>query len=249
MRTSISDTESYVKVCRDAVSDEVVFSTFKSIVAYTHVLEHVSYELGVQYLDWILEHMPGAVRYFDLFRTNDAIGSPKTYSYGEYGTFSPTTLRYIKVLAEMVGLFDNLEGMKIIEIGCGYGGQAKIIQDAFSISRHDIIDLPEVKDLAFKYASRLGFVLGSETDEEYDLLISNYAFTELNSVLQDAYLNSLFHRCKRGYITCNFTSVGYGISSLSMDALISRVGHAVTLIPEVPLTSASNVIMAWGMDE
>ena len=42
--------QNYLKVCRDAATDERVFKTFKSDPSYNVVLEHVSFLQGMGYL-------------------------------------------------------------------------------------------------------------------------------------------------------------------------------------------------------
>ena len=64
---------------------------------------------------------------FHRFRENDRLGSPLTCDYDACGRFSPTTLRYAKVYSDLMRLFRDLDGQRIIEIGGGYGGQCFVI--------------------------------------------------------------------------------------------------------------------------
>ena len=62
----------YLDVCQYAAKSDEFFKSFKSHPAYTHVLEHVSYEEGKQYLKEI------DIDYFDKLqeiKQNDAMGN------------------------------------------------------------------------------------------------------------------------------------------------------------------------------
>lgn len=135
-RTSLTDHVDYTSFCALAAAEPEVFATFKREPVYREVLEHVTCEQGAAYLERVLEQSPAFVPLFDRFRENDRLGSPRTCAYGDYGRFSPTTLRYTKVLSDLLLLFGPLDGLRIVEIGCGYGGQCY----AFSELTRDVQD-------------------------------------------------------------------------------------------------------------
>ena len=83
-----------------------------------------------------LDQTPSFVSLLDRFRENDRYGKPETCSYGEHGLFSPTTLRYIKVASDISQLFGSLDGLRIIEIGSGYGGQCFVATTAFEPAKY-----------------------------------------------------------------------------------------------------------------
>jgi hypothetical protein len=79
---------------------------------------------------------------------------------------------------------------------------------------------------------------------DYDLVISNYAFTELSRELQDVYLRKVILRSKRGYITYNqLTPPHY--RSYDRDELVEIIDGA-RVIPEAPLTWENNCVIVWG---
>jgi hypothetical protein len=249
MKSSVSDTDAYRTVCREAATDDAKLAVFKSIHAYRCILEHASHTVGQVCLDYITKHAPELLPLLPKFKENDSLGNPGVCGYAN-GTFSPTTLRYIKVLAELKMLFGPLDNFSIVEVGCGYGGQAKIIQDAYPSVTHEIVDLPEAEALTLRYARHFGFKCsGYSGAQPIDLFLSNYAFTELSVDLQRGHLKSIIPHCKRGYITCNFLSGSYGVESLSLGSVVDAiraVGHDVELIREVPLTYGGNIILVWG---
>ena len=83
-------------------------------------------------------------------------------------------------------------------------------------------------------------------DVKSDLLISNYAFSELNKFVQDIYLEKVILNSKSGYITWNgegrkiWDTDGYGV-----DELLSKIPNS-KIIPETPLSAEGNVVIVWG---
>ena len=136
-KTSISDENNFKNICKSACDDDNIFNNFESNHLFTQILEHTTYEQGLGYINEIENLTKINTSLIEKFKTNDDQGNPKLYSYKEpYGNISPSTLRYIKVLNDLITLFGNLDGMSIVEIGVGYGGQSKIIQDHFNIKEY-----------------------------------------------------------------------------------------------------------------
>jgi len=232
--------DAYLAVCARA-ADGAGLGAFKRDSAYRAVLEHVSEAQGRAYLDLIVKESPWLVNYFKRFQQNDRYGAPFTFNY-DRRVFSPTTLRYAKVLGDLVRLFGSLEGTDIVEIGGGYGGQCKIVSDVFAFRSYTIIDLAPVGKLQQRYLSTLGvqgWTCGTPerlAGRSYDLVISNYALSELSIEGRRFYADSLLCRCPRGYITWN------------SPAPFDLFGHplALQVTAERPQTGRSNIIITWG---
>ncbi|MBQ4402168.1 MAG: putative sugar O-methyltransferase, partial [Synergistaceae bacterium] len=148
---------------------------------------------------------------------------------GEDIMLSTSTIRYVKVLGDVVSMFDAGEVRSVAEIGAGYGGQCRIMMSrhsGMSIEQYTLIDLPEVVGLCERYLrnfpecrENIRYVDGGHMylpDESYDLVMSNYAFSELNRDVQDMYLERIVRRSKRGYMVWNDCSErelnGYSVS-------------------------------------
>jgi len=252
-RTSISDTEEYRQVCKQAANDNEYFKVFRQNPIYNQILEHVTREEGQAYLYYIKKHMKDFDLYRDKFQTSDLIGGPRLEDYGEDGIWSPTTLRYVKVLAELEEYFGSLQDFEIVEIGSGYGGQCKIIQDHTKITYYDIFDLKESNLLSCKFLSNFSLCPMIFCDEfslpsSYDLVISNYAFSELTLELQKKYIGYVLDNAIRGYITFNNISKPNGIDSMSpaqFKKYIKRRGGFC--IEEFPKTHEDNFIGIFGV--
>lgn len=246
------DYSAYLKVCRDAVIDEEIFNTFKRHPDYVPILEHVTYEQGLVYIDEITREFPYLLQHFERFATNDILGKPHLRYYpGIALDISPTILRYIKVLADLMNLFGRLDDLNIVEIGGGYGGQCKIIHDICIPKSYTIIDLPEASLLCKKYLNaqksiRTGIdnVIFREVNNmqevRYDLCISNYAYSEMNRKYQDLYTEKIIRFSDRGYMTCNFIVP----ENRSKEEIFALKPNPV-IYEEKPLTAGDNIIYTW----
>ena len=251
--TSISDQNSYVQLCELAVANQGVFSKFRKCLEYRLILEHVTKRFGKQYLDIALRNSD-VLGYYDRIKIQNSIGDPVTFRYKKIGRTSPTTLRYLKVLVDLIDLFGPLDNKVISEIGVGFGGQAHAIAVNQNIEKYLLFDLPPVLELNKKFLGAVGnidkfeFIDGRNPSERSsDLVISNYAFSELNREIQLMYLERVIPKAKMGYITWNELSYKQ-LGGLSVEELLERIPGSI-LKPEKPLTFANNVIIAWGIQQ
>jgi len=248
---SISDTFEYKNICKLAVENYEIFSTFKQKPSYKEILEHVSYEDGLKYLNYIKKYSDIIYKKIKTdFISNDEIGSPVKYEYPDIGNISPTTLRYVKTLVDFTKIFGNFNNKKIIEIGCGYGGQCLILNKMFNNIDYTIIDLDEPSALTKKYLNEHNINIKilpiDEVDnniEEYDLVISTYAYSEICKDLQVSYYNNIIEKCKHGYFILNFISDAFNINSLTKNELINLFNKKINFIDEYPKTHPNNIVM------
>lgn len=250
LSTSLSDNQAYPQVCIDASNDYRLFNNFRRHRVYNEILENLSEEHGKEYLD-ILSHEPEILGAIDDFRRNDDYGNPRTYEYPGIGTISPTTLRYIKVLADLRKHFGTLDDLSICEIGVGYGGQCRIINAYYKPSKYCLVDIKPALGLAQRFLDHfiLHSVLTYRTMNEleqadYDLVISNYAFTELTRAVQDVYLDKIISNSRRGYILYNEITPREFNSYKSLE-LIERIPGS-RILKEEPLTYPKNCLVVWG---
>jgi hypothetical protein len=248
---SISDTNSYRDMCRLAYEDENTFNTFKSNNVYNSILEHVSSEQGELYINYLEKNFPEYVDNIDIFKLNDKYGGTKKSYYDRIGNISPSTLRYIKVLSDLRDLIGDLNGKKIVEIGVGYGGQSFILNKFFNIKEYSLIDLDEVLLLSEKYLNKLDVKSRlikiediDSIDEEFDLVISNYAYSELNKKLQDLYWDKIIKNSKNGYFTLNFISNLFNINSYNKEEILNKFKEKEPkILEETPKTFEQNIIL------
>ena len=245
------DYSKYAGICHRAVENDEMFGSFKRHPTYTQMLEHVTYEYGLDYLGEIKKDNGWLLSHINKFITNDNIGNPTRFWYEELGFYiSPTTIRYIKVLSDLLTLFGDMNGMDIVEIGVGYGGQCKIISDIVNFKSYTLIDLPPIIALADKCLHRQGvkdFIsrsIDNSTQVHYDLCISNYAFTEIGRGYQEFYAENIINNSDMGYITCNYFGLMNADEALTETEVLAMKPNGVK-IPEIPLTSPHNFIYTW----
>lgn len=250
MATSLSDNQTYPQVCLQASSDYRLFNRFRRNSTYTEILEHVSEKAGREYLQ-IISRSPNIRAAMESFKRNDDYGGPKIFDYPGVGRISPSTLRYVKVLADIEGYFSTLSGLNICEIGVGYGGQCRIINAHDQPATYCLVDLQPALALAQRFLDHyvLPAVITYQTMNElerrdYDLVISNYAFTELPRAIQEVYLNKVILNSSRGYITYNEITPE-SFHSYKADELLAKIPGSVRF-DEEPLTHPKNCLIVWG---
>lgn len=202
----------YLSVCDYASRNEGVFSRFKQETAYRQILEHISYEEGMKYVERFAVPISEVLENLDKFKENDIYGSPDIYEYGPLGNISPTTIRYIKNTYDILNYFKGVEIKNIVEIGGGYGGLCKVMSSVVDFDNYLMFDLPQPNKLTEKYISKFPdleskvqvFTIDQlEELEGVDLVISNYAFSELSRELQDEYYNKIINKASNFYMMFN----------------------------------------------
>jgi len=248
--TSLSDNGRYPQVCLDAAASVSTFRHFRRIRDYTAILEHVTPEQGRAYLSRVA-HRPELLAALPRFGRNDEAGSPRLHDFSPHGRFSPTTLRYVKVLCDLLDRFGPLEGLSICEIGVGYGGQCRVVGEWSRPAEYCLVDLRPALGLAERFLDQ--FVLPMPIDlrtlntlrsRDWDLVISNYAITEMPRDVQDAYMERVVRRSRRGYVTFNRINPPE-FRSLEVDDFLRAIPGA-EVSEEIPLTHPGNVVITWG---
>lgn len=251
---SASDDGSYPEVARRAAQDASAFAKFKRNESYRVLLEHVSEEIGAQYLEQIEKKWARLIDEIETFKINDETGDPIRFTYPRVGEISPTTLRYLKVACDLRDLFGELTAFHVVEIGGGYGGQFLLADLLWDLASWTLLDLDPVLQLVSRYLEchLINSVYNPTTlnrfDSQragFDLAISNYAFSELPKALQLKYISKVLTKARRGYMTMN--SGKAASDSLHMTIAELRMHFpALLILDEVPLTSAENYILVWG---
>jgi hypothetical protein len=182
--------ENYKKACSEARDD------FKNDWRLIPIYEHTPKVIADNYVKDIRKRNPDLL---EMAWTNDLVGKPFIQDI-EGWTGSNSTAMYIWHLLNMMDTFGDLNDLLIGEIGGGYGGQALTILDKFSPKKYDIYDLKEANILQQKVLGKLTNCYSKPSKKAYDLLISNYAISELKD--WDVYL-PMIKKAKHGYFTCN----------------------------------------------
>jgi hypothetical protein len=242
---SLSDTNTYLSLVKLSTLDESYFSKFKANKEYRKVLEHVSRGFGQNYWE-IINRYASINSKLTNFITADFC-SPYRFTYPGIGRVSSTNLRYAKIALDLEKLFGSTEILTVIEVGVGYGGQAVAINELNGFASYRLVDLPEVQKLAQKYVKTFyPSILHkiSNTSENWDLLISNYAFSELSREIQEDYMKKYIKKSKRGYVIFNDITDNQ-FSTFSISEFIESIPGA-EILNEFPLTYPRNKLVVWG---
>jgi hypothetical protein len=253
MQTSISDYEKYKNICLEASNDDKIFNNFKNHPEYVGILEHVSHESGLEYLQHILNtnKLKLDQNSIDIMKKIDFYGNPKRFNYDIVGDISPTMLRYFSILGDIDRLYGSLDDKKIVEIGAGYGGQSMMIHLMYNVKQYIIVDLPEVVGLIKKFLEKnnidmskyMFYTLDNLPNIYSDFAISNYAFSECYKEIQDIYIDKIINRSKNFYMIVNFIS---DTLVYNKEQLLERLNGNIQVYPETPTTTSTNLLFYKG---
>ena len=157
----------------------------------------------------------------------------------------------MKVLKDLKAFFGRLSGLNIAEIGVGYGGQCRVLCAFYQPKSYTLIDIQPALALTQRFLDHFALnttaiykTMNELKSTDYDLIISNYAFTELPRKIQEIYLEKVILRSKRGYITYNDINPPQ-FNSYKLEELVAQLPNA-TVVGEIPLTHPKNCILVWG---
>ena len=241
--TSVADSKSYPLFCYAAAKDENVFRNFRNSYIYLDTVGAASREFGEKALEFIQGRYPSfSEREWKLFLLNDNIGSPYTYSFNVDSLkvlADPNTFAYIMQLQELFVEFGELfrDGIirSVCEIGVGYGGLCRLIFEYFGVDSYVLVDLPEVLELSKKYLSNyipINNVYGVDGTKDFkpiqvDLLISNYAFSELGREAQEKYMKNVVLNANHGIMIWNRCSeYDMELGGMTLEEFINSVNNA-----------------------
>ncbi len=245
----------YEKSVNEIISSKRVFKRFRRKYNYREILEHLTYYDGKRYLHYLNLNYPEWKSRLSQFVLNDRIGSPRTFKFQGIGRISPTTLRYIAVAYDIEKLLGFEKISNVVEIGGGYGGQFSVLQNFKKFSTYQIFDLPEVQELISRFINELGveqadYPLYPPTNFEsksIDLIISNYAFSELPREVQEVYLESVCKLAKNGFFLMNSGLNNYSGRSkgkLKLEEIREKIPN-LRIAPENPSTGPDNYLLYW----
>jgi putative sugar O-methyltransferase len=251
---SDSQKTNYEASVEDILKTEFNFRKFRRNFNYCEIVENVTYRQGFAYIDRIKVLNPGKLN-FKVNIQKDAVGNPVQFNYPEFGKVSPTTLRYMSVAVEIRKIFGPELSGDFVEIGGGYGGQFLILKDMFRIENYGIYDLPNVQKLIKRYLelvnqhAQVEFLdLETSISRKWDLVISNYAFSELPKNLQETYISKVLSHSRRGYLIMNSGRENFTMRSKGKLSLkdLQKLLPSFEIFEELPKTGPDNYVIIWG---
>jgi putative sugar O-methyltransferase len=244
--TSITDSilfRNYPETCT-YIANSDSFNYFRRIKTIINVYDHVTFFQATQYIRILAQR-----NHLNFLGNAPALGKPFLYKFkGVQNKISTLETRYSKIFSDIKILFPDIRFKNVCEIGVGFGGLAHMFND---VESYTLYDLPEVNELAKLYLKKSNvpniykFQDGRKPfdNSKFDLVISNYAFSELTREMQDLYLQNILLNSVHGYITWSpvsyFSADGYPVADLL------RIISNAQVMDERPLTGARNLIIYW----
>ncbi len=200
----------FKQTCLLALSNDILFKTFRSAREFREIIGNENEAYGKQIVTDCDLSILGDIRNYKYL---DEIGGPIRYYYSEIDCeLSPTTLRYMNTVLDVTKHFTELDDKRIIEIGGGYGGLCSVLSQIIEYKKYTFVEIEPVIGLAKRYLNEINkeneeidLVVPEQIPEdvEWDLLISEYAFCELNEEGIEFYLKHIFPRVKNCYLGMN----------------------------------------------
>ena len=213
----------YATFVNNISNNNIKSINFKSNRDYNSILEHVSVELGEEYLR-LIENEYKNINYENILEyvnINDKYGFPTQYTYknkdGNSFNCSPTSLRYIYNALVILDHYKTKESNSIVEVGCGYGGLflsicyfSKLLN--ISIDHYYIVDLEPIgklislylninkQHISINYSIHKASNYGMDINDNNLFFISNYCFTEIDTIYRTQYILNLIPKCSSGFI-------------------------------------------------
>ena len=224
--------QKYIDVIEGIISHND-FTNFRRNKDYVRILEHCSETEAEFYLE-ILNQINIDSDLLIKFKENDNIGSPAIRNRLKYGNISNATLKYMKIAYDIASM--NIgNDITILEIGGGYGGQIKILNDLIGIEKAYLADIPLVEELQQRYLENFNIVtkkintsgISNSNDVKFDLTISNHALCELPTNIQELYL-PLINNSKHGYIMYDQTNINNKIAHYGgyiLEDILKKINH------------------------
>lgn len=232
----------FLNSCLQIISDDTAFNKFKQNEDFKTVIANDSLSKIIS--DQLYQNIISDKEIMDKideYKTNDLIGMPNLYQYPGLGYISPGTMYFIHILKDLKQYFGNIHNFNIIEIGSGYGGQAKIILD-YGVQTYSMVDILPTLNVCKKYLSKFDHTnISFHTPDIlskkcYDLVISNWCLSEFDKNGIDFYIENIIKYCENGYFMMNVWDVS--MKQYILDSL-SKYFKTVEEFPEFPKTHSN----------
>jgi putative sugar O-methyltransferase len=207
-RASEHHANEYVKSIKTILENKENINSFRGIsnTGYSTILEHLNERDGKKYYEMIRKDFNNDLQLINKFILNDQIGNPIKFRYDDF-YINPTTLRYSYVALDLKKTFGDLNNYNYVEIGAGYGGQLTTLSSIYSFKSATLFDIPDAMLLQNEYLSKFNIKADFFTiDHDFkipsdSIVVSNYAWCELNDQYRKIYMDKIINKCKYAYLT------------------------------------------------
>ena len=248
-------TQRYSDFALKAALNSKEFTIFRRHHDYIRMLEHSAKKEGEECFEIIYDQYKLSINEINkAIQPLEKIGNPKLHYISGLGRRVPcSALRYLKIALDLKKLKGENFG-HVVEIGCGYGGQAIILDKIGEIKSYTFLDLWQVNLLIKRFIENSEFsakytistIRNYDGRKSWDLVISNYAFSELGINLQKRYFNEIIANSDCGYMIMNTGKDEESSEDihLSKTYLMKKIIGCVCN-EEIPRTSYKNYLLSW----
>lgn len=245
--------QAFLQLCRDSVKDNDVFNNFRSKQAYNEIIIPKTQNECEMYLKRFKTEYVALMQFRKQFQENDIVGNPSKVDMPEFGLVSHDTLRHMNTLGELIKYFGQMNKFNIVEIGGGYGGLCKTISCVVKYKEYTLIDLPEVQSLSQKYLKSFNSMKNMNVkylnsnrltdinlNRRYDLLISEFTLSEMNTKAISYYINTVLMRATNCYLVMNLWDED---AKKSFIDILKKLYRLVEEFPEYPKGEWPNYVI------
>jgi hypothetical protein len=208
------DSERLDAKIRQIVADPEILERFRSHPEFYWLCESTPPAISEGYFQYLGDHFGDAYRRWLADLGDTPVGRPILAADG----FAVSTRRYVYMAAQMLSIFGPQTGWRVVEIGGGYGGLARLLLLSQALERYVIIDIPAMLQLQRFFLSqalpaeafaKVEFMDAFTLDwarlrsTEWDLCISTFALSEHERATQLRYLEEVVGRSRRAYLMNN----------------------------------------------
>lgn len=158
------------------------------------------------------------------FKKNDEVGRPFVFSKTGLGVLSPSVVQYASQLWDIVRHLKPKNLNRVVEVGGGYGGLARILSSQLGPKEYVLVDHPNVLALAQRYLGHYNLgtcfryvsCFDTKSMEQLgpiDLFVSVAAMAELSQTQQELYNILLLKRAESFFVLYNTLHLRSGRSS------------------------------------
>lgn len=243
----IDRSKQLVRDCRKAARDDADFSRFKSIPQIQKLVGKQVRHWTVPFWQYAAYHWPDCFSHRESFQKIDRFGGllarqPVTNDL----SISSNLAKDVATLATILRCFQSLGGLRIAEIGGGFGQLASIITQTQRPESYTIFDVPGVSDLQRRYTQEISVEKVDcvcqypSSKIPFDLIIINHDYAPMSDPVRSQLSRCLLAKIHQGFITWGQS----GYSSCNNDALPSKIFNCAGLSgwkhPQKPFQQA------WG---
>lgn len=217
--------------------------------------DNISHEQGWQYAKIIY------YEYLELLyqikqSPDESLSNLITYNFHKkIGSIPASLLRYIKIAGDLKKEFGDLSHLNIVEIGGDNGRLCKVLHDIGGFASYTIIDRSINNDLSREYLASQGIqniafidIVHPEMIQKYDLVISNFHFSEKDRAEQSILLDKVIKPTPYGYMTCSELNHLTGSPSISKEEFVNlfyKEDRKGRIVSERPLSYPDSFIITW----